>query len=133
MSSASRRARPSVSSASRLASAIAWSAVCWARARTRAAVSMLSSCGFIITGSGRGGALRLVPGGLRHQLLGRGLDVRRIRGRRHWSLPATQHLGQLGPEFLVLLDQPVEFCLYLVEEGIHFLFVVAGPEPGRAE
>ena len=48
-------------------------------------------------------------------------------------LPPAQHLGELGPELFVLLDQPVEFRFDLVEEGIHFLFVVAGPEPGRAE
>src|SRR5262252_2831809 len=54
ISSASRRARPRVSSPSRRASAMAWSAVCWARARTRAAVSMLSSDGMLArTGSGR--------------------------------------------------------------------------------
>src|SRR5260370_10252592 len=48
-------------------------------------------------------------------------------------LTPTQHLGQLGPEFLVLLDKPVKFRFDLVEEGIDFLFVVARPEPGRAE
>src|SRR5260221_13956486 len=48
-------------------------------------------------------------------------------------LTPTQHLGQLGPEFLVLLDKPVKFRFDLVEEGVDFLFVVAGPEPGRAE
>src|SRR5215813_699588 len=54
--SAWRRALPRISSASRRASAIAWSAVCCASASTRAAVSMLSSGGgamLIMAGSGR--------------------------------------------------------------------------------
>src|SRR6266536_2139708 len=71
MSSASRRARPSVSSASRRASAIAWSAVCCASASTRAAVSMLSSAGGmpiiggsgLRSGSGRGGSGAIISGG----------------------------------------------------------------------
>ena len=31
------------------------------------------------------------------------------------------------------LDELVERCFYFIEEGIDFLFVVARPEPGRAE
>src|ERR1700761_7198678 len=63
-----------------------------------------------------------------------GPRVRQRRAERHGRLSAaTQDLGQLGPEFFVLLDQPVKFSLNLVEEGIDLFLVVAGPEPGRTE
>jgi hypothetical protein len=73
-----------------------------------------------------------VPHRLGHEVLRR-LDVRGVQGRRNRGLAAAQHLGQLGPELLVLLEEPVELRLYLIEEGIYFFLVVAGPEPRRAE
>src|ERR1700761_6148379 len=79
--------------------------------------------------------------GAPHRLLDRRLWHHRVRPRvrqrgaeRHGWLPsAPQDLGQLGPGFFVLLDQPVKFSLNLVEEGVNLFLVVAGPEPGRTE
>src|SRR6185437_16611537 len=60
--------------------------------------------------------------------------VRQRRAQRHGGFPAAaQDLGQLGPELFVLLDQPVQLSLNLVEEGVNLFLVVAGPEPGRTE
>jgi hypothetical protein len=44
--------------------------------------------------------------------------------RRHL---ATEALGELGPELLVLLDEPVELRLDLIEESVDLLFVVSRP------
>src|ERR1700733_13746475 len=81
---------------------------------------------------GLGPPHRLLHGRLwRHRVRPR---VRQRRAQRHGRLPpATQDLGQLGPELFVLLDQPVKLSLNLVEEGVNFFLVVAGPEPGRTE
>ena len=83
----------------------------------------------IITGSGRrSGSMPVrLAAGIISGLLG----VRRVSGRGAPCRP--QHFGQLGPQLLVLLDQPVELGLDLIEEGIDFFLVVARPEPGRAE
>ena len=51
-------------------------------------------------------------------------------GRR---LDAAQAFRQLGPELLVLLDQPAEIGLDLVKEGVNLSLVIAWPEPGRTE
>jgi hypothetical protein len=52
---------------------------------------------------------------------------------RHGRLASAQALSQLRPEFLVLLDQPVQLDLDLIEEGVDLFLVVAGPEPGSTE
>src|SRR6202000_907736 len=49
------------------------------------------------------------------------------------GLASAQAFGQLRPELFVLLDQPVELSLDLVEEGGDLFPVVAGPEPGGTE
>src|SRR5262249_891103 len=77
-------------------------------------------------------ALRLDALRLRRlDVLLRGLGVRSVQG--HGRLASAQHLSQLRPELLVLLDQPVELRFDLIEEGVDLFLVVARPEPRRAE
>src|ERR1700722_3541905 len=69
--------------------------------------------------------------GRSHQL-GLRLGARRAE-RRGRGLATAHELSQLGPELLVLLQEPVKLGLDLVEEGVNLFLVVAGPEPGGTE
>src|SRR5208337_3432797 len=75
-------------------------------------------------------ALRLHALGRHHVWL----RVRQRGAQRGYRrLTTAQDFRQLGPELFVLLDQPVELGLDLVEEGVNLFLVVAWPEPGRTE
>ncbi len=70
--------------------------------------------------------------GLGGFLRGRGfLGLEVVHSRRGHL--AAQALRQLAAQFLVLLDQTIEFGFDLVEEGVDLFFVVSRPQPGRTE
>src|ERR1039458_9770459 len=54
-------------------------------------------------------------------------------GGGHRRRAATQALGKLRPQFLILLKEPLQLGLHLVEEGVDLFLVVAGPQPGGSE
>ena len=64
--------------------------------------------------------------------VGAGLNAPHVEsGPDLMAAEPPRHEPERRPEPVMM--KPVEFRLDLVEEGIHFLFVIAGPEPGRAE